>query len=71
MSLAIRLLTGFYVLGLSLVLFAGSWPLQGPLAFQVTTSHGVHYGDLAVLAISGVVSLAVVLMGGCRRRTGP
>ena len=60
MRISVRLAAAGYLLVLTLGLLAGSWPLQGPLLFQVIRGHGLHIGDLLVLVLSA--SLAIALL---------
>ncbi|CAN5892424.1 hypothetical protein BH23ACT10_BH23ACT10_21410 [soil metagenome] len=60
MSLVLRVSVVIYILGLSLALVVGSWPLQGPVLLGTGGGYGIHTGDLGVLAATAV-ACAVVL----------
>ena len=47
-------------------LLAGQWPLQGPLLVGAGR-HGVHAGDVVVLAASTFASILVLTATGTRR----
>lgn len=60
MRISVRFTVASYLIVLTLALLAGRWPLQGPLLFQVARGHGLHIGDVLVLALSA--SLAIALL---------
>lgn len=59
MTTPARLSVVVYMLCLTVGLLAGDWPLEGPPLFA-TGTHGVHVGDLVVLAATAVASLIVL-----------
>lgn len=59
MSSFIRVAVVVYILGLSLALVVGNWPLEGP-SLLGAGSHGIHVGDMAVVAAT-LVACGVVL----------
>lgn len=59
MSSLIRAAVVVYILGLSLALVVGHWPLEGPSLLGAGT-HGIHAGDLAVV-VATLVACGVVL----------
>lgn len=59
MTILTRLGVVAYMLALTLGLLAGQWPLQGPQLLGAR-SHGVHLGDLVVLAATAVACFAVL-----------
>lgn len=63
MSTLLRVAVTVYIVGLSLALVVGQWPLEGPVLLGAG-GHGVHAGDVAVV-VATTVACVVVL----RRRT--
>lgn len=60
MSLLLKIAVVIYIVGLSLALVVGSWPLEGPIVAAGPYNHGIHAGDLGVLAATAI-ACAVVL----------
>ncbi len=65
MTILARIAVVAYMLALTLGLLAGQWPLQGPQLFGAR-GHGVHVGDVVVLAATAVASTAVLKPAGVR-----
>lgn len=65
MSTLLRAAIIVYVLGLSLALVVGNWPLEGPRLIGAG-GHGIHAGDLGV-----VIATAVACGFVARSHPGP
>lgn len=59
MPVVIRVAVSIYIVGLSLALVVGHWPLEGPILLGAD-GRGIHAGDLAVV-IATLVACMVVL----------
>ena len=66
MTIPVRIALAAYLLALTIGLLAGQWPLQGPLLVGAGR-HGVHAGDVVVLAASTIASILVLTARGTRR----
>lgn len=53
-----RIAIAAYMVVLTLGLMAGQWALQGPVLFG-GQSHGVHAGDVVVVAATAIASVAL------------
>lgn len=58
-SRLIRVAVVVYILGLSLALVVGNWPLEGPSLLGAGT-RGIHLGDLGVVVATTVACLVVL-----------
>lgn len=59
MTTLVRVAVIGYMFALTLALLVGQWPLEGPRLFGAN-GHGVHAGDLAVLAVTAAAAVVVL-----------
>lgn len=59
MTILARVALVGYMLVLTIGLLAGQWPLEGPRLFG-SNGHGVHAGDLMILAATTAGSIVVL-----------